>query len=368
MPYRDLRISEMVSLTSTWVDPEHADNAALRANPVTAALLPHLGDTHAELVAFQRDSETDRLGEISRQQRDIDARADALWRAIRASLDTHLYLATDPDSLARLQRLDELLFSDGMAIINYSYREASGYGELLAARLDNDARAALTEIPTAHGSLLDVVSEWLTLAQQIGELEHERDRTPDRRVTVARLRSRWIRAVITLRQVIDTIELDNQVLADAMTRIDRAVRTAEIRRTRNDGSPDGGPDGAPVLDDDPSDGGEPAPDDGPGGEPVFDGAPIGGDEPILDDGAPIGGDEPVLGGGEPAVADSARGDRDVPVLVGGDDPATRDADQPGEITQPIIGGGAASAPSPAEPGAGEIGAPRPAPGRPVQRA
>ncbi|GAB4533676.1 MAG: hypothetical protein Tsb0020_49480 [Haliangiales bacterium] len=360
MPYRDLRISEMVSLTSTWVDPEHADNAALRANPVTAALLPHLGATHAELVAFQRDSETDRLGEISRQQRDIDARADALWRAIRASLDTHLYLATDPDSLARWQRLDELVFSDGMAIINYSYREAAGYGELLAARLDDDARAALTEIPTAYGSLLDVVSEWLTLAQQIGELEHERDKTPDHRVTVGRLRNRWIRAVITLRQLIRTVELDDQLLADAMLRIDRAVRTAEIRRARSGGSPDGDPDGAPVLDDDdPIGEGEPIPGDDAlldGDQPGFDGAPIGDDEPLPDDSAPTGDDAPVIGdGGEPLLADG--------------DPASGATGQRSDATQPETGDGSAvSGPSQTQPAASDIAAPRPAPARPVQRA
>ena len=305
MPYRDLRAAEMVGLSSPWSELDHADRAALMADPVIAAYIEHHGDNvHADMVTLQTDTVADRLREIMIELSRLDDRGDPLWRVIVAVLGARVHASRTADEAAEWQAVYDKVAPQGLTVVNLSYSAVAGYGEMLAGRLDDEVRAKLAAIAFADGTLLDSVEEWIAIAREIGVLEHERGRFPNRRSLVPRLRNRWIRMIQGLRMLVDVREVESDEIDMIFARVDRLVRRAEVRRLRG---------GVPIEDDpalDPD--AEPVGDDG---EPVGDGADSGelpDIEPI--DSAPAPGDGSDV---EPSPAEPAPvpGDPAVPVAA-----------------------------------------------------
>ncbi|WP_428261939.1 hypothetical protein [Haliangium sp.] len=230
MSMRDLRASEMASLSKTWIEPGHPDRLALAAQPALAAYLPHIEATHTELVTLYAVGLNDRLAEIGEQQQGLDVRHDALARGIRNGVQMQIHLSPTPEVEAEWQEIDQHLFPNGLEFIKYSYRETAGHAELFAARLTAAIRERLANIKTTgDASLLDAAQDLIQVARAIGALEHERGQSTEQRLTVARARNKWMRMVLTLQQLIQTLEVSDQIVLDIVARIERACSNAERR-------------------------------------------------------------------------------------------------------------------------------------------
>lgn len=236
----------MVSLTSSWVDPAHADRQALARIPALAGFLPHVEEAHRGLLETQVDGKAEWLANLSSAQRTLDARHDGLARGIWLILDGCVHLARTAAQAERMRALQKLLFPDGLMVVRYSYREEAGYAALLASRLTAADEAALAAIPTPEGSLLELVREWMAAAGQIGALEDQRGGAPAPAGTSMRARGKWIRVIGTLRTLIDTIGTEDPAVLELVHRLDTVSQQATRRSAGGDAAPAGDDDaGAP---------------------------------------------------------------------------------------------------------------------------
>lgn len=282
MALKYLSTGEMVSLTGSWVEKKHPDRRALQSVPPVAMLLPHVDAAHAALLASQRDPELERLAGISAMEGEVDGLHDNQARGIWYGLEAYEYLARDAAQAAQIARLQDMLFPDGLKVVQYSYRETAGQGALLASRMTADQKALLATLPVQGGTMLDEVHAWLEAAARLGALENERTRLaqPLPAGTTMRARNQWIRTIQAVRTVIDLEAPENPLVHRLLQRIADAELAAD-RRLRG-----GNGDEKPV---DPVDGETPAQD------PVDDDLdtapvdPVDGETPA-DDVAPVGDD------------------------------------------------------------------------------
>lgn len=260
MALKRLRTEEMVTITSTLVDPEHADHQAMMAVPALAPLVPEIDASHRGLYAtYFTGPSAVRLKEIQVQQKALDIGHDDIARGLWAYCWAMIYFArTDAERLV-IRRLLGALLPDGLAVVKKSYREEAGQTALVGDRLGDDDRATLASMVLPDGrSLLDVVDEWLSLGAQLGALDRERavdiaDDAPTPAEALA-ARNRWIRTVQTVREVAALVVTDNPAVSDIMARLDEAERVADRRVGSSSDDDDELPgigDGLPVLDDAP---------------------------------------------------------------------------------------------------------------------
>lgn len=260
----NLTTTEMLNLSSTWIDPTHADHLALIAYPALAAYMTHIEQAHQGVLDIQGSGDGVRLSVVGEQQGELNIEHDDFARAIHYNLRSQALLAPTEVEAQQFIDLDTLLFPEGLSVLNLSYAQTAGYAQLLGARLRPEHEAALAAIPTRFGNLLEHVRAWMAVALDLGKLSHARGQSGQpRRPTLARTRVAWVRMVNTLRTLIDTLSIDDPVVNDIMTRIDVAIRVAGRRTNSNVPPilpdepilPPSGPDDEPddLLDDDDDD-------------------------------------------------------------------------------------------------------------------
>ena len=234
-----LTTTEMVNLSSTWIEPTHADHQALIAYPALAAYMTHVAHAHHGVLDIQGGGDGVRLSTIGEQQGELNIEHDDFARAIHYNLRSQALLAPNEVEAQQFLDLDTLLFPDGLSVINLSYTQTAGYAQLLAARLKPEHEAALAAIPTRFGNLLEHVRAWMAVALELGKMAHTRGQSsPVRRPTPARARMVWVRMVNALRTLIQTLNIDDPVINDIMTRIDVAIRVANRRAPANEPAED----------------------------------------------------------------------------------------------------------------------------------
>jgi hypothetical protein len=229
----------MVNLSNTWIDPTHADHQALISYPALGAYMTHVRHAHQGVLDIEGSRDEVRLSVIGEQQGELNLEHDDFARAIHYNLRSQALLAPDEATAQQFLDLDALLFPEGLSVINLSYTQTAGYAQLLAARLKPEHEAALEAIPTSFGNLLVHVRAWMAVALELGKLSHARGQSaPSRRPTLARARMTWVRMVNTLRTLVQTLNIDDPVVNDIMTRIDVAIRVANRRAPANDPADD----------------------------------------------------------------------------------------------------------------------------------
>lgn len=172
---------EMLGLSSSWVG-EH--RALFLSIAEIAALHPQIVQIHEALVAAlpQDPSKSPELRAILDEATEVDVLHDALVRAIIGGVEAdrlHSLASTPPDTqrVGLAQKTLELLFPQGLAVVNASLVAESGHTERAAARLENEPEIQefLESIPVREGSLLDVTGRWLDTGKKLGELERARN-------------------------------------------------------------------------------------------------------------------------------------------------------------------------------------------------
>lgn len=66
------------------------------------------------------------------------------------------------------------MFPTGMRIVNASYREEAGHGQMLRNLLTPDLEAELATMSIAGADMLGLTRTWIAAADELGDLENQR--------------------------------------------------------------------------------------------------------------------------------------------------------------------------------------------------
>lgn len=225
-----LTTTEMVNLSSTWIEPSHADHLALIAYPALAAFMTHIEQAHRGLLDLQDGGDEVRLAN-GEQQGEVDFAHHDIARAIHYNLRSQALLAPDEVEAQQFLDLDALLFPDGVSAVNPDHTRAVDHARQVAARLRPEHEAVLAATPTRFGNLLEHVRAWIDALER-SKWPHGQG-SPSRPPNPAHARSTWVRTVNTLRTLLQNLNIDDFVVSDIMTRIEVAIRVAGRRAPAN---------------------------------------------------------------------------------------------------------------------------------------
>ena len=235
MALKRLRTEEMVAITATWVDPAHSDHQAMARVTALAALLPEVDGAHRGLYTTHHiGPSAARIKQIQREQKAIDVEHDDVLRGIHFYLLATIYFSRAPEEQRQFERLLALLLPDGLLSVNKSYREEAGQAVLAASRLSESDQTLLQRLVLHDGrNLLDAVNLWLSLGEQLGNLDRERAGEPtDSGPTLAdalTARNRWIRTIQAVQCIAALVADQDPAIRELLARVEAAGRTADRR-------------------------------------------------------------------------------------------------------------------------------------------
>jgi hypothetical protein len=245
MALKRLTVAEMIQLSTPWVTAGNAARTLLDKFPLLTALLPKLQAAHSGIFAVRAQAEDPKVQRLSQQEAELDAKHDNLVRGIHGSLSMLAQVSTSSDELLRLR---DLLFPEGAAHTQKTYRGEAGHAALVAARLDTGVQARLKAVLLQEKNLLELVNEWLDVAKQLGDLEEERARlSPPSSSTAAEInnaRLGWVRVVNALLANAELEGVDGDTDRLLFSALRAAEKTADSRRRK---SPEAPPAPAPVV-------------------------------------------------------------------------------------------------------------------------
>ncbi len=235
MALRDLSTPVMVSLTSTWVDRNHGDHAALIAQPHSAGLVSSVEAAHGGLLAIQvnsTESASARLVEVKAEQIAVSQRHDRMIHGVWWYLSAVAALTPSAEKAAELTALRDRLLPDGLSLKNTSYRDKIGAASLAHARITREDHTLLASQRTPIGTLDDAVTGWFSEAARLGELEHERATIEPQGTApadVLRARNNWVRTIAAVRAALSLVEELPLTLGQMLQRIEDAEQKASPR-------------------------------------------------------------------------------------------------------------------------------------------
>lgn len=243
MALKRLRTGEMVSLSASLTQADHADRLLLAGIPAAAALLPTLDSAHHQLLMTQPSATApERAAAIILEERTLDIRHDSVLRGCFTLLQALSYLTSNAEEAKLLIELQHVLLPEGLVATQKTYREEAGQAALLESRLTPAHLARLASIKTLHGiTLRDSVQEWMQIGKALGKLEDERGggleaASPTAAEGLA-ARNRWIRTVNAIRGVLDLVEADEPGVTAILSRIAEAERRADRRSEDAEAAP-----------------------------------------------------------------------------------------------------------------------------------
>ena len=233
MSFRDMSSQEMLATTRPWVNAGHHAHTILMDRPITAAMMPEVIRCHELLERVLYPGVEGVLEELIKQSVSKDARHDNLVRSIDARLSAEIMCATSAAEAAPFIRLRTLLLPDGLALVQKSYAHEVGHAESVASQLTPADRALLQTIPMVNGTLDDLVTEYLTTAEELGDIEHQRRILGDARPgkgEMLQTRNHWIRAVSLVIAAAEVLGTQDTEVQELMHAVERAKQQAAIRR------------------------------------------------------------------------------------------------------------------------------------------
>lgn len=234
MSLKYLSVDEMLELTRTWVDMAHADRRVLARMSSVGGLLPLVDEAHRELDVAKDEPHAPPARDLTAKLMAKDLRHDSYVRVTFYALEAHIHLAIAKghDKPANeLKQLKHKLLPDGLSLVDYSYREESSQARQLEARLTAEDRAVLAHIPISDATLLDAVNAWIRAGKQLGKLqqEHEAERLKPKGDRLQDARNKWVRAVKTVRMVLDLMGQEKREIQGILDKISGLERAAEER-------------------------------------------------------------------------------------------------------------------------------------------
>lgn len=235
---KGLSNAAMIGATSGWVDPAQ-ERPVLEGIPEVAGFVPTLDKARSTLIATQMSAEMTvtekRLKELIDAAVNQDGTFDRLARGLYGIIAATACLVGEADADGqRLLRLLEVLFPDGLLIVNRSYIEEAGSIELAKGRLTEDDRAFLDKFPCVGGTILTRMDEWFEAGVVLGNLERERTQLAEASESAEVVsksdmivaRNQWIRVV---RAILAGLELSEKAGENAMSTILQPLKKAVAR-------------------------------------------------------------------------------------------------------------------------------------------
>lgn len=206
MALRDIRTGEMVALTRAL----QAQKERLAAYPLTAAFVGVVDETLETLLAAQRVADSATSEEEIEQARALLQRHDSAFDLATRVLSRGLRLLAlaFPAQSDAYDFSHDLLFPEGIRIVNSSWRNESGEAALIRSRVESHPETvALLKRSTLNDTPLYAYYEQLVDAgRAIGPLAEQLDAGPttqERASTEFKARHRWISMVMALRRNVD---------------------------------------------------------------------------------------------------------------------------------------------------------------------
>lgn len=260
-----LSINVMIAQSKQWLtDPSLRDPVALHA--LGQAVLVEVKKAHDRLsLQSERRRQLEvLLAELTERIAAADLRHDRKARAIHAALQA-LIEGTDDVVLRQLYlTLQQLLFPEGLAIVNRTFSYQVGAVEALEQRMTPEKLAELASIPVGRETLADWYAAWVSSGSELGKLVTEREFVYKRTgrggsgvvdIDLRAARVQWVNTIQTYLSTLELLDLDQPVRERLLGSLEAAV--AHALRSREPGVED------PEV---PGD----APGDEPGGEPPGD--------------------------------------------------------------------------------------------------
>ena len=276
-----LPINVMLAQSKKWLN-EPAMRDPVTRHALGQAVLAEVRKAHERLSlqAERRRQLEVMLANLTERIGAADLRHDRKARAIHAALQGLIEGTDDPVLRQLYMILLQLLFPEGLAIVNRSYDYQAGAVEALERRMTPDKLAELESIPVGRETLADWYRAWIAAGNELGNLMTEREyvyKSTGRGgsgmvdVDLRAARLQWVNTIQTYLSTLDLMDLGQNDRERLLSPLEAAV--AHALRNREPGLP--------------------------------------GDEPA----AP--GDEPATPGDEPSASspELAPGDIDVPAAV-----------------------------------------------------
>lgn len=198
MAIKKLLVEEMNQISAPWVAEGSPSRALIEKIALLSGLMPRLLAAHAGILALRTQAEDPKVRELIEREAALDAQHDDLVRGIVGALSA---LAEVSGGRSELLRLRDLLFPDGFAHTQRTYRAEAGHAAVIATHMDADLQARLKAVNLHDKNLLDLVNSWLDIARQLGELEDERAKLvppPTSGSETVAARWAWVRAANAL--------------------------------------------------------------------------------------------------------------------------------------------------------------------------
>ncbi len=311
----------MIAHSTQWLT-HAAVRAPIERHALGQAMLAEVHKAHSRLSqqAEKRRQHRGAVATLTERIADTDLRHDRNAKALYAALTALIESEEDPAIRDGYQRIQALLFPEGLAIVSRTFSYQAGAVETLKRRVTPALRDQLAKLPLGPKTFDSLFEAWVEAGLALGDLVAERERllhraqpsdedgdedseSPPNRIDMRGARAQWISVAHAFLNAMNFIALSederNAVLRPLKTDIASAVRS----RGRTDDSVSELPDGG--------DGAEPpAGGDGGGDGDGVSGVPSGGDN----------AEAPAVGDGAEAVSVSSDGAEALAVGDGG--PAT----------------------------------------------
>lgn len=203
--------TEMLSLSQTFLDPNHPANQALVGVPELASLLARLREAHQVLLAHQSQDEV-RLSSLQKELRALDAEHDDLIQGIDYLCQAMVLLVEEEEVRKRWERLYQLLLPGGRKMAKLSYQAEADNALLLQQIVDglpDGDRFFLKQQRVGGRSLFECIERLVATGKDLGVKEQERMSLPiaptDDALQTAR--NQWVRIVGAMVAMLQMSEL-----------------------------------------------------------------------------------------------------------------------------------------------------------------
>lgn len=171
-----LPINVLLWHTDQWLNNPEL-RAKIGAHIVGIALLLEIERVHGRLAGQveRRRQLAIALAQLTELITRLDIDHDNLARAIHLALDALIAAARDAAEAARYQRLQALLFPDGLSIVSRSYSYQAGAITALESRVTEADVTELAAIPVGSQTLANWYHNWVQSGKTLGQRVHERD-------------------------------------------------------------------------------------------------------------------------------------------------------------------------------------------------
>jgi hypothetical protein len=252
MSIQNLSPEKMIEHTRRWTTATEPAGKILTEISAVAPALEELRAVQTQLTAPQQESAPAVSAEeqaLTEALATFDDGFDHRVRGIHWIIKGLAELAQTAEMSQQLTDLNNKLFPKGLDTTQLSYRDEAGVGPILSQQLANPQTQATLRgvtLPDSAKTLADICDEVVTLAQQLGSADAQREQlrqqrapkapapaaTPDAAPpALSQIKRRWVRAVKLLRQLVALSKLPTQTVDLLFLTLDQDIAAATKNKT-----------------------------------------------------------------------------------------------------------------------------------------